>query len=364
MMLRIAFTLAILAGLATAPSAQTFRWEAGDHDHHHISRAVERALDRAERTIDRWSRQAERMAERIQVRMAASADRIDARVRARIDSGISHHVRAEIRAHLDYDWPLSRSRSTRYADSQPMSSADPCESSRDRDNDDYRQFCEVRDQTMGAGPLTVDAGQNGGIQVEGWDRNEIRVQSVIRANASTEARAKELASAVQVQVGGGRVSATGPEASRREWWSVSYRVNVPRKNDLDLTARNGGITIAGVAGNLRFDTNNGGVKLTDLAGNVRGSTRNGGLTVALGGRGWDGDGIDVETTNGGVTVSVPDGYNAQLEARTVNGGFRTDYPLTITGELNSRRGISTTLGSGGAPVRVRTTNGGVKIDRR
>ncbi len=145
---------------------------------------------------------------------------------------------------------------------------------------------------------------------------------------------------------------------------MSYRVNVPRKNDLDLTAHNGGITIAGVAGNLRFDTNNGGVKLTDLAGNVRGSTRNGGLTVALGGRGWDGDGIDVETTNGGVTVSLPDGYNAQLEARTVNGGFRTDYPLTITGELNSRRGISTTLGSGGAPVRVRTTNGGVKIDRR
>ena len=361
---RIAFTLAILAGLATAPSAQTFRWEPGGRDHQHLSRAIERALERAERTVDRWSHQAERMAERIRVRMDASADRIDAQVRARIDGGIRSQVRAEIRAHIDHDWRPSRSWSTRYADSQRMSSADPCESSRDRDNDDYQQFCEVRDQTMGAGPLTVDAGQNGGIQVEGWDRNEIRVQAVVRANATTEARAKEIASAVQVQMGGGRVSATGPETSRREWWSVSYRINVPRKNDLDLTAHNGGITIAGVAGNLRFDTNNGGVKLTDLAGNVRGSTRNGGLTVALGGRGWDGDGIDVETTNGGVTLSVPDGYNANLEARTVNGGFRTDYPLTITGELNSRRGISTALGSGGAPVRVRTTNGGVKIDRR
>jgi hypothetical protein len=48
----------------------------------------------------------------------------------------------------------------------------------------------------------------------------------------------------------------------------------------------------------------------------------------------------------------------------VNGGFRSDIPITIQGELSSRRGISTTLGSGGPMVRVRTTNGGLKIGRR
>jgi hypothetical protein len=97
---------------------------------------------------------------------------------------------------------------------------------------------------------------------------------------------------------------------------------------------------------------------------VRGETHNGGLTVSLTGQRWDGDGIDVETTNGGVTVEIPDGYNAQLETRTVNGGFRTELPMTIQGELSMARGITTTLGSGGAPVRVRTTNGGLRITRR
>jgi len=48
----------------------------------------------------------------------------------------------------------------------------------------------------------------------------------------------------------------------------------------------------------------------------------------------------------------------------VNGGFRSDIPLTLQGELSSRRGISTQLGSGGPTVRVRTTNGGLKIGRR
>ena len=240
---------------------------------------------------------------------------------------------------------------------------DPCRDN-GRDRDSY-QHCEVREESMAASPLTVDAGSNGGIRVVAWDQNSIRVQAVVQARASEESRARELAQSVQLMVGGGRVSATGPENSnRRESWSVSYRINVPRRNDLDLRANNGGITIDGVSGNIRFDTNNGGVKLSSLAGMVRGETHNGGLDVALTGQRWDGDGIDVETTNGGVTLSIPDGYNAQLETRTENGGFKVNFPLTIQGELSMQRGITTTLGSGGPTVRVRTTNGGLKIERR
>ncbi len=89
-----------------------------------------------------------------------------------------------------------------------------------------------------------------------------------------------------------------------------------------------------------------------MGGRVNGDTRNGGLTVLLSGSRWDGEGLDVETSNGGVTLSIPDGYNAELETRTVNGGLNIDFPITVQGELSSRRGISTTLGSGGPMVRV------------
>jgi hypothetical protein len=239
---------------------------------------------------------------------------------------------------------------------------DPC---RDTGWDDNRyRSCEVREYTLPAGPLTVDGGQNGGIRVEGWDRNEIRIQAIVSASARGEADAKRLVSAVDVQAGSGRVTATGPDTRNREHWSVSYRINVPRQNDLELDANNGGVTISDVSGTIRFDTTNGGVRLTDVGGDVRGETRNGGLTVTLNGDRWDGAGLDVQTSNGGVTLNIPDGYNAELTTRTVNGGFRTDYPMTIQGELSPRRGITTTLGSGGPPVSVRTTNGGVRISRR
>jgi hypothetical protein len=247
---------------------------------------------------------------------------------------------------------------------QTSGADDPCRD-RDRGRDEDYRHCEVREESMAAGPLTVDAGTNGGIRIEGWDQNSIRVQAVIQTHARDENRAREIASNVQLLVGNGRVSASGPDSmGRREGWSVSYRINVPRKNDLDLKANNGGITIAGVSGDIRFDTNNGGVRLSDLGGMVRGETHNGGLNVALSGRQWDGQGIDVETTNGGVTLEIPEGYNAQLETRTVNGGFKIDFPVTVQGELSMNRGITTTLGSGGAPVRVRTTNGGLRINRR
>jgi hypothetical protein len=371
MTLRILFTLAILAGLAAAPDAQTFRWEP-NRSFDTVGARVERALDQAQRNIERrwrtierqWelrARAAERVAERAERQANQHAAAIERQVRARVQRQINN----EIRAYRGYSYPLAfrAGRVERYAEMQVGTDADPCRNNNDRD-DDYYQHCEVRDSNLPAGPLNVDAGQNGGVSVEAWDRNEIRVRAIVRGSARSDARAREIANQVQVQAGGGRVYATGPDLDRREWWSVSYRINVPRKNDLDLSATNGGITIIGVTGNLRFDTTNGGVKLQDVGGRVNGDTRNGGLNVLLSGSRWDGEGLDVETSNGGVTLSIPDGYNAELETRTVNGGLNIDFPITIQGELSSRRGITTTLGSGGPMVRVRTTNGGVKINRR
>ena len=366
-------TMAILAGLAAAPDAQVFRWEPNNH-RSDVSERVRIAIDRAQAAADRrielmersWERRAAsrhraaEIAERNAERRAASITRqVQARVRAQVRQQILREVRPSYAGSFDRGM-----RRERYADMQVGGDADPCRTEGNWGNDENEQHCEVRDSTLPAGPLNVDAGQNGGIVVEGWDRNEIRVRAIVRGHAREAARARELAGQVQVQAGGGRVYATGPDNMRREGWSVSYRINVPRKNDLDLRASNGGITIINVTGNMRFDTTNGGVKLQDIGGRVNGETRNGGLNVTLSGDRWDGEGLDVETSNGGVTLSLPDNYNAELETRTVNGGLRIDFPITVQGELTGRKGLTTTLGSGGPLVRVRTTNGGVKISRR
>ncbi|MBA2379858.1 MAG: hypothetical protein H0V76_09835 [Blastocatellia bacterium] len=59
------------------------------------------------------------------------------------------------------------------------------------------------------------------------------------------------------------------------------------------------------------------------------------------------------------------GYSASLETGTINGGFKSDLPgiyTTPTTDGSRAKRVSTSLNGGGAPIRVITTNGGIKIN--
>jgi len=221
----------------------------------------------------------------------------------------------------------------------------------------------MRDLTISPPParLSVDASRNGGIHIRGGNRSEIRVQAGVQVWGRSEAEARALAETIKIRTEGGRIEADAPPGTGRSW-SVSYEIRVPRRTDLDLTTVNGGIDIENVWGDLRFRAKNGGVSLSGLGGIVEGRADNGGLTVNLDGDSWDGDGLDVSTTNGGVKLTIPEDYSAELETGTSNGHMRLDFPVTVQGRIDRR--IRTTLGAGGAPVRVTTTNGSVVVRRR
>lgn len=231
---------------------------------------------------------------------------------------------------------------------------------RDAQRDEDRH-CEVREMTLPAsGSLIVDAAPNGGIHVSAWDRDEVHLEARIATRARDEVAARDLAGEISISTRG-RVEADGPAVRRGESWSVSYRIRVPASYDLDLASVNGGIEVAGVRGELRLETTNGGIGLTEVAGDVRARTTNGGLDLVLTGSRWDGEGLDARTTNGGVELAIPEGYSARLETGTRNGGLRVDFPITVSGRIG--RSLTAELGSGGAPVRALTTNGGVSIRR-
>jgi hypothetical protein len=237
---------------------------------------------------------------------------------------------------------------------------DDCRSGRWR-GDEREQYCDVREQTIPArSNLRVDGRDNGGIEVIGWDRNEILVRSKIQARAGSESAAKELADQIRIDVAD-EIRADGPSTRWRSQWSVSYEIYAPRRTNLDLSANNGGIAISDVEGRIDFETTNGGVSLSGVGGDVRGSTTNGGVDVELTGTTWRGGGLNVRTTNGGVEIAIPDRYSARLETGTVNGGMDIGFPVTVQGRLNRR--LTTQLGDGGPLVRVTTTNGGVSLRR-
>lgn len=227
------------------------------------------------------------------------------------------------------------------------------------------RHCEMREQTvLAVGRLSVDASRNGGVTVKGWLQNYVLVRARIEASADNESAAANLASRVSIESSGGQVRATGPESidNNNSWWSVSYEIFVPQNTDLTTTARNGGITISDVRGQIRFEGRNGGVHLKRLAGDVSGSTVNGGVQIELTGTIWDGRQLEVTTRNGGVHVTMPSSYSARVQAETERGGFQSDFPVTVEGNVRPRR-LDFNFGAGGPLIHVTTSNGRVSFTR-
>ena len=230
-------------------------------------------------------------------------------------------------------------------------------------NDRLVGNCEIREQTLApsGGTIAIDGRQNGGVSVKGWDQNQVLVRARVQTGAPTAAEAQALGQQIKIETSGAKIFASGPDNRRDYNWNVSFEVFVPRHADLSVETQNGGVAIADVNGHIDFSAVNGGVVLKRVGGAVRGSTTNGGLVVELGGDRWDGESLDVSTTNGGVIMSVPENYSAHLETGTTNGSVNVDFPVNVQGRLTKQ--VAFDLGSGGATIKAMTTNGGVHLKR-
>ena len=240
---------------------------------------------------------------------------------------------------------------------------------RDRHGDweSRARHCEIRELGMkpSKGALTVEPGMNGGVEIEGWNRDSIAITARIHVLARTQADAEEIARGIKIEAGGGQIRVTGgPSYSgRHQNWGVMFIVRVPNRTDLTLSTQNGPLSVSKVSGTMDLETQNGPLSLYGVAGDVHASAQNGPLTVELLGTKWDGAGLDARTQNGPAELQIPDNYNAKIEFGTVNGPMDVGFPMTVTISGRVKDRISTTLGSGGPPVRVVTTNGPMTVRR-
>ncbi|MEX2285087.1 MAG: hypothetical protein WEE89_21555 [Gemmatimonadota bacterium] len=236
----------------------------------------------------------------------------------------------------------------------------------ERDNwNDRESHCVVRVSGFrpSRGTFSFDPGANGGVRVEGWNRDSVAVHARIRGSADDVADARALAGDVRIERSGNSVRAEVPGTERRESISVELVVYLPMRSDLDIETLNGPLSVYNVQGQLSLATRNGPLSLEAVGGDVQARTQNGPLTVSLSGNRWRGAGLDAEAVNGPVTLMIPRSYNAELETGTQNGPVDIDFPVTVTVIGRMTRQINTTLGSGGPPIRVVTKNGPLRLTR-
>jgi DUF4097 and DUF4098 domain-containing protein YvlB len=176
-------------------------------------------------------------------------------------------------------------------------------------------------------PLHVESEVNGGVQVQGWDRDTFSV-TICKAVDTSRNNPEQIFSQIKLSVENGKVSISGP--SNHDDWVVYLLVRAPKAAQLDLYAKNGPlgvynldahltaktqngpISLHGFSGDADISAINGPISLSGNAGKLRLHTENGPISVSLNGDAWKGSGLEADAQNGPLTLRVPKNYQSSV----------------------------------------------------
>ncbi len=137
---------------------------------------------------------------------------------------------------------------------------------------------------------------------------------------------------------------------------VSGTIVLPKGVKLDVESANGDVSVATAARDLIVRTVNGDINVRNSFGPLELNTTNGDIDAGVAGVSGK---VKLGTTNGDIQVTMPTTLNAALNMQTVNG----DLELGIAGNITrkTKKLIVATLGLGGTPVDIATTNGDISV---
>ena len=247
--------------------------------------------------------------------------------------------------------------------------------------DDRDAVMEKEERTVTkteAPTLRVRPHRNGGVQVQGWDKDTYSVTSCKFAS-NEDGSAQRILAQMTLSVQNGEVSTNGPSDDGD--WTVYLLIRAPKASTIDLETSNGPLSLYSVDGKLTAHATNGPITLRDFSGdadvraangpitisgssgNVRIHTENGPISINLKGTTWDGTGLTADAQNGPLTLSVPSDYKSSFSVESRNYSPMSCHASICdnarkTWDDNNRR-----IEVGGSPamIRLSTVNGPVSI---
>jgi hypothetical protein len=213
---------------------------------------------------------------------------------------------------------------------------------------------------------------NGDVRLAVWDRDEVRVVAHKRARGGDEEAVAAYLDELRVKVDRGEdrlvfeVVHPRKQGGLLSWFSfgslsgdVDFEITAPRQAAVELSTVNGGVHVEQLAGSLGATSVNGRIDMASVGGEVDASTVNGGIQLAFDDVAPSGT-LELTTVNGSITMEAPQDLRAVIDARTTNGSVSSDLPVVEEGH-RSRTRLVGSLNGGGATIRLRTTNGSVRL---
>jgi hypothetical protein len=262
---------------------------------------------------------------------------------------------------------------------------------------DYKEHVSKQFTLQGAASGTTLAIYNifGSITVQGYSGNQvsIEVDETIRGKNSgdVETGKKEVKLGFDQKADSIIAYTAAPYDTRpRRNWNredhhhmdytvkLEYTVKVPYGMNLCVsTVNDGNVEVKDVYGALKVNNVNGGITIANAKGTTSAHTINGPLNVTY--LSVPPDASSYYTLNGKLEVTYPANLAADLEFKSMNGQFYTDFPdaevlPTRVSKSESKSGSGTTyklsknngvrIGAGGKLFKFETLNGNIYIKKQ
>jgi hypothetical protein len=131
---------------------------------------------------------------------------------------------------------------------------------------------------------------------------------------------------------------------------------------ITVATGDGSVTLDSTEGDLDVDTGDGSVRVDGKLAGVKLHTGDGSITL----RAEDGsamkDDWSITTGDGGVSVSLPSGFGAELDARSDGGSVSSEFHVDSDRDGDSeKRTLRGRLNSGGKTLKIRTGDGTIRL---
>lgn len=143
--------------------------------------------------------------------------------------------------------------------------------------------------------------------------------------------------------------------------NVEFELRIPKDVNFEGRTVNGSIE-ADIEGRAALSTVNGHIEVT--AGTLtEATTVNGSIRAEVRSNQNSADDIKLSTVNGSVHLNLPEGVNADVSAKTVNGGITSEFTEIEVHKKWGPRSAEGRLGHGGRELALATVNGGIRITK-
>lgn len=233
------------------------------------------------------------------------------------------------------------------------------------------------------GTLSLKGAPNGSVRIEGWANNEIEIQAEIELHASTEADLDKLAeiSGFILDESVGRVSIVTVGTHDKAYlkrvakkfpknltglpFKVNYSIKVPRYCDLDIDGGNGDLLISNVDGTMKVNFIESKAVFNLVGGSLLATFGVGSVELNVPAKNWRGRFTDVQLASGQLSIFLPTGLNAEVDAEILRTGkidnsFSELKPKSRK-DVFSEKNINGKTGAGGVSLKLTVGDGSIAI---